>query len=90
MATAAGAAGYAWPHFTPQGKIMTSLFFILRITLATMVTYIIATAILVENFLRYIFGNTEGFFVIVGALLASAVISGARSRFRSRRAKRST
>ena len=61
---------------------MTSLFFILRITVATMLTYIIATAILVENFLRYIFGNTEGFFVIVGALLASAVITNAFSHVR--------
>ena len=61
---------------------MTSLFFILRITLATMLTYIIATAILVENFLRHIFGQTEGFFVIVGALLASAVITNAFSHVR--------
>ena len=61
---------------------MTSLFFILRITLATMLTYIIATAILVENFLRYLFGHTEGFFVSVGALLAGAVITNAFSHVR--------
>ena len=61
---------------------MTSLFFILRLTLAAMLTYIIATAILVENFLRYLFGNTEGFFVIIGALLACTVVTNAFSHVR--------
>jgi len=70
------------PTSHPREKIMTSFFFIFRLTLATMITYIIATAILVENFLRHVFGHTEGFFVIVGALLACAVITNAFSHVR--------
>jgi len=61
---------------------MTSLFFIFRLTLATMVTYLLATVIVVENFLRHIVRNTEEFFVIVGMVLACAVITNAFSHVR--------
>jgi len=81
MATVAGGDGYAGPTSHPKEKIMTSLFFILRITLATMLTYIIAMAILVENFLRYIFGNTEGSFVASSGRCWPAPSS--RMRFRT-------
>jgi len=61
---------------------MTSLFFIFRLTLVSMVTYILAVAILTENFLRHIVRNSEEFFVIVGAVLACAVITNAFSHVR--------
>ena len=61
---------------------MTSIFFILRLTLATMITYIIAAAILIENLLRGIFWHAENFFFPLGVLLACIVITNAFSHVR--------
>lgn len=62
--------------------MMTSFFFIFRLTLAWFLAYLLAAVLFHETFLRGVDENTGGYFVLLGAFVCSFVVVTAFSHLR--------
>ena len=62
--------------------MMTSFFFIFRLTLAWFLAYLLAAVLFHETFLSGVDENTGGYFVLLGAFVCSFVVVTAFSHLR--------